>query len=298
MEKQLNERWLSMHIYISGSIDEFLNSTFHRLLRKIEDEFSMFFFIRYFIPSPHIRLRVKTLNSDLVKNMLNEEIICILSNDDYSFSVTSFEFIDYEPEFDRYGGIKTIKIAEKYFNLSSDVALMAFSESPIWNYECAIGHAINLHLSFLFCINLGSITNEKILGLAYHGWLEDFLFLQKGLSRELVEEAFLKSYNRQKSVILQKSRTLLKCLKSGRINKETYLFEWVERSKLLHKELLMSIENKEIDNSFFSESTTKEKIAVLYESIIHMTNNRLGIRNIDESFLAFILLKILNKLNT
>ena len=60
----------------------------------------------------------------------------------------------------------------------------------------------------------------------------------------------------------------------------------------LQKKRLLKIKNRPVtDNDFTGDSGEENTVRVILESYIHMTNNRLGISNYDEIYLAYFIYK-------
>lgn len=147
------EKWLSYHIFCHNLIQ---HDRIICILNKwaIQEEISCFFFIRYWEGGPHIRFRIKTLES-LNKNyhkILSELLESELSNDDIKltkdqyykghkldgekipleklpwYENNSIVSIPYVRENERYGGCELIEKAESVFYHSSQFAAAMLEE--------------------------------------------------------------------------------------------------------------------------------------------------------------------------
>ena len=67
-------------------------------------------------------------------------------------------------------------------------------------------------------------------------------------------------------------------LEKGVLFEEEWLNDWIAQCKKLR-------------TTYISTVLSETKQMEIYRSLMHMTNNRLGILNQDESFLAFLLMK-------
>jgi thiopeptide-type bacteriocin biosynthesis protein len=153
-------KWLSAHIFYHHNQDILLNDCITPLLEELNRTYNLnaYFFIRYWECGPHIRLRLRIDNSaemSTIKNVLTERINRYISEHP-SLSINTqnlqetfdkmhqiekiptplthniynncIKFIDYHPEFSRYGGHEGIKIAEDFFCYSSKIALKLMNQ--------------------------------------------------------------------------------------------------------------------------------------------------------------------------
>lgn len=142
--------WHSFHLYIHDYklLDEYLQSEFETLICKNLHEDTEYFFIRYWLGGPHIRLRIhesisfdpkiflKTLKKSVSEFLANKIPILIDRENFYTPEMLKGEGItkvfwkehgtveleEYEPEYSRYGGESNIQYAEKLFVQSSKLA--------------------------------------------------------------------------------------------------------------------------------------------------------------------------------
>lgn len=129
-------------------LDKYLSKGFNAFLEEYKYMYDEYFFIRYWLGGPHIRLRVKMsddfnqnrfrdLFQDSVTDFLNKnEVQLVDPSTFYSKEMLegegikeifwkrhgSVEIDKYNPEFSRYGGNENIEAAEKMFESSSDLA--------------------------------------------------------------------------------------------------------------------------------------------------------------------------------
>ncbi|MBS3680921.1 hypothetical protein KGF86_11895 [Ornithinibacillus massiliensis] len=138
--------WYSLHGFIHDfkAIDNYLKSDFQHV---IQDDMETYFFIRYWLGGPHVRLRFKCKEEDYQKirvrfeesitTFLKKNIVdlidyehfyqnTMLENENITHtywcehgSVVEFE---YEPEYARYGGQEAIRYSENVFYESSVLA--------------------------------------------------------------------------------------------------------------------------------------------------------------------------------
>ncbi|HEY8956163.1 thiopeptide-type bacteriocin biosynthesis protein [Chitinophaga sp.] len=281
--------WISIHVGIEGDMNIFLENILMPLLEGITDKYDRYFFIRYFDPSPHIRIRIlpaEGINFDVLATEVAGSLHHTMrgNSEQQGFSLLSITNVEYEPEVERYGGPVAIGIAERHFMMSSNLVLSLLRSQDNWVYADSLGSAIRIHLAFLQTINLSTEVKTALVSKVHEGWLAHFLYLCPGVEREVILTAFNKAYEKQRDVLMA-NMGVLSAASDMDLREEPlfWMAGWVEHIKIVDRQL----------SDLFSEEEEKEEmIAGIYESYMHMTNNRLGINNIDESFIAYILLNL------
>lgn len=322
------ETWLAAYLYYEQPWEEFL---FSGLLPFVETAFAkgfakQFFFIRYWERGPHIRLRIKGSSSILtseLKPLLIQHFTSFFSQfpstriipeavdtKDESmpwFPNNTIQFIPYEPETERYAGETGLAISEEQFQASSKAVLSVIKKSKEWDYTKALGAAIQLHLSFASSMGMQSEEAAGFFHKVFFNWLPSAYsgFGRKNLSIKEIKnreattlEAFDKTYEEQKEILLPFINTVWEGLQEEAEFEEEWLNTWIKELKEIKEALLVAKENRLLTipqwfHYLESSNFTKDQQALwfLYDSYIHMTNNRLGIQNRDEGFLGYLLYK-------
>lgn len=281
---QTETNWISAYIFHDISFEKVLIELIKPFIEKLEkkDYVSTFFFIRYWEDGPHVRLRL------LPKNDHNAAHIISLLNTtaklffDECALVSSYriEFKDYVREIERYGGKVNIIEAEKIFKISSRTILDIIDDNyNNWDYSLAISYAIQMHVvlaKLLFKNNLDEmiVFFQKV----YSNWF--FYSIKIDETEEKVDDvevkkvklAFEDSFNKQKTVI----NNMIKYLLQEKIE-VSISTKWFLESKLVNS------------NQYSFKNCDDLTLFAVYDSLIHMTNNRLGIYLRDESFIAFLI---------
>ena len=187
------KQWLSTHLYYAEPWEDFLIYGIKPFIedikaRKLADQF---FFIRYWLKGPHIRLRIKG-DHHVLKNELKPYLITYFKGFFHQKPSTrkksawsknekpyqqwlpnnSIQFINYEPETKRYGGKEAIALAEFQFESSSTAVLTVLEENlGSWDYDMAMGYALQLHLSFAFAIGMNLQETSKYFNAVFENWL-------------------------------------------------------------------------------------------------------------------------------
>jgi len=118
--------WRSYHLIHPFPHDRFLVDEVKPFVEEIGEPF---FFIRYNVPRPHIRLRFRS-DRDL------DERVRQRFND--------VEIVEYVPEIERYGGPSLMPVAETQFECSSRTVLQIMS-GDAWSRDIALLRAMRMH---------------------------------------------------------------------------------------------------------------------------------------------------------
>jgi thiopeptide-type bacteriocin biosynthesis protein len=215
---------------------------------------SNFFFIRYAdSKGRHIRLRFKG-EKKLLQTKLKPSLISLFDN----YPLT---FVRYIPEVTRYGGTTGVEIAEEQFQASSTVVLTLLSINNNWSYNRALGVALQLHLGMVYSFGLDKKNAPQFFEhLVSYGH----------------EKKYEKSLKDQKTTLIPYLQFLWNALEQKKLFEEVWFNEWLRAMK-------------KIANKLKKAGYKNNQLHLLYEGYIHMTNNRLGVANIDEPFIAYIL---------
>jgi thiopeptide-type bacteriocin biosynthesis protein len=245
-----------------------------------------FFFIRYWEHGPHIRLRVLPKRIERIAQIKDS---ISKTTEQYFFSLKdntkfSYEFNNYVQEVQRYGGMETISIAERQFHKSSETVItLIHSKYNCWDYNMAMSLAIQMHL----CLSKFLFLNRENEILFFKKFYEDWLFYATGVNGQIENleipkigkllDSFKASYEEQK-------------------NRIESIIEFIEKDLEEGWQAQWKSDCCEIASLYDAHEPTDKYL--VYSSLMHMTNNRLGIHISDESFIAFLIFKGLeNKLS-
>jgi len=301
MEHRL-PNWVSSYIYHNLNFELVILKLIHPIIKQLQKEqkIQAFFFIRYWEKGPHIRLRVlpteKHLNNE-IEVFIKKQAKAFFKDISQETSEFDIQFNNYIQETDRYGGIDNIKISEQHFQDSSSTVLDIIEQHiENWEYSKSISIAIQMHL--IFAKNIIGNTKNALLffDTMYRNWFPFAVKLDdKGkITMEAVQKLttfFDTAYKQQKHII----DTITEHIWSDQLTLDDTLSIWSERCANLHENIsqLTSIKMPEWFTTD-KESQLSEQQQILftiYDSYIHMTNNRLGIKVRDEAFIAFLIVK-------
>jgi thiopeptide-type bacteriocin biosynthesis protein len=316
--------WLAAYLYYTGSWETFITKAVEPFVQQVlQNQWAeQFFFIRYWEKGPHIRLRFKG-NSSTLENKIKPELINHFSayfaahpsdrptpewlkelpEADQWFPNNSIQFITYEPETERYGGEPGLLIAEQQFQSSSQAVFAILNKSQAWEYSRALGVAIQLHLGFAFAVGMDVQEAAHFFSFVFKNWSPHSYqsYDEPVLSDQLQErqtevlQAFQTTFNHQKSTLLPLFQTIWEALEEDTEFEEDWYNQWIMDMKAVNQAIWkLQTEGKltippwpAIEPSNFS--VAQQERWILYDSYVHMTNNRLGILNRDEGYLGYLL---------
>lgn len=323
-KKDTTGTWLAAYLYCVEPWETFLIEAVKPFVDKImENQWAhQFFFIRYWERGPHIRLRFKgnaeTLEKQ-VKPHLDDHFLkyfqehpseretpeygAELPPEQQWFPNNSVQYIDYEPELERYAGPTGILIAEKQFEASARAVFAVIEESGDWDYDRALGAAIQLHLGFAFALGMDLVETGKFFNRISTTWFSRAYGYTPDTPKEQIKErqditlkAFEENFQRQKTTLVPYHQTLWSAFTEEMEFEQEWLNQWLEHMTAIKNELITAQEHKLLvmPQWFKPEPGLKipekrQEVWRILESYIHMTNNRLGIMNRDEAYLGYLI---------
>lgn len=261
--------WLSVYFYYQIPCEQFLAKEIYPFILDVMNKkyASQFFFIRYLDnKGPHVRLRLKT-EGEIAETILKPYLISAFSNCPMRFS-------PYRPELERYGGNAGITIAEEQFEASSQTILTFLTEVDDWRYERRLGTALQLDIGMVHALGM---EKEEVIAFFDH------------LVTKKLKSAFPVSSHTVQSQIKSLWHA---CEREQAFDKEWFA-AWMSSmdsiktklKKAQHRLVLPHRPNHGNNNTWS-----------LYESYVHMNNNRLGITSSDEQYIAYIIARSLEEL--
>lgn len=309
--------WNSIHVFLhdSNNYHSFMEEDLNLFLQEMKKNklIDKWFFIRYWEGGPHIRLRflnlkvdvqqvIEKLNEIITKYSIKKQTDKLTAEDYYKnhkfngkkINYTSLPFypnftvkeISYEPEILRYGGDDAIHVCENLFYHSSEISLNLISKKIPFNKLLVVAIDIMIITALELKVkNLGVFFD--IYARFWNNYVDD---------REKVNNIVNNLYKYQGSVI-QKRLELLENIdctyNQGNLN--SLYVEWKKHVQtayrnLLDCKLINPLDGKRVDD-LSARTMAIQTIAI---SIIHMTNNRLGITPDFEYILASLIKKLVD----
>ena len=334
MNKVKEQVWLSVHLFYNEPWEEFLQKAVEPYVNTAIQTgiATQYFFIRYWERGPHIRLRfrgeVEMINTILKPNLeehfnnyfesmpsrrIEPEYPPNFSEDLKWIPNNTLAYIDYQAERKRYGGDVGMLLSEQQFMLSSKTVLdYVKQKGRSWSYDDAMGTAVKLHLSFIHATGMDLDLAISFFDFYTKNWLP---YTFKNIEEEMSEidfesqstlslETFEQSFDAQKEALIPFHTTLWNALEAGEAFEEKTLNNWIAEHRILLQALISKVdagelEHRPAESQYQFKSTCypdQELLWSMLSDYIHLTNNRLGIYNRDESYLSFMMMKCLEEL--
>lgn len=267
--------WLSIHFYPLETENVFLTRAVKPFLEQYiwPRQGTRAFFVRYEDEKGrHIRLRLRG-DAAWVEETLRPALA------GWFEGRGEWKEVAYEPETARFGGERGLALAEEYFHVSTRVVLERLSRDQ-FTYGDAMFDALRMHAITAFAAGFDRKKASWYYGQLCDQWLSAFFRDEEDVptSAELhteVKAGFEQVFNPQKENLQQALNELWKALEVEKFDKkQPEWVRWLRGNQLILHE--------------FGEYLEKS-----LPSLLHLTNNRLGINNQDEVYLNYILSKAL-----
>ncbi|MBC7919721.1 MAG: hypothetical protein H7Z75_01385 [Ferruginibacter sp.] len=320
-----NLPWLSVYLCFAEPWETFLVQAVKPFVEHAMNEqwARQFFFIRYWERGPHLRLRFKgnaqTLEGTLKPALLRHfgdyfiqhpsrrhdpDWTSALPAEYQWFPNNSCQFVPYQPELERYGGPAGILLAEQQFDTSSRAVLGLLSENAHWDYNRAMGAAVQLHLGFAHALKMDRTETAGFFDRVFQGWssqvyqpiAEVLPEAERSRRHQAVMRVFENSFQQQKPVLMPLFSTVWEALEAGQEFEQEWFNGWLRGLRLIDQQLHQAQATGALDALAWGLPTEADPGAanqqirwLLFDSYLHMTNNRLGIQNREEGYLGFLL---------
>jgi thiopeptide-type bacteriocin biosynthesis protein len=296
--------WVGFHVYFTGSLNKLLHEAIRHILQFLESQFLIenYFFIKYGEGGPHIRFRVRLKPDDKIILFIKEELELFLSKQKLPLVEASNNFVlvtKYDQEFERYGGYIGMGIAETLFEMSSRAFMKILDVSPNLNYSEVLMISIQMHLGFLYGMEFAIIEAQNILMLFVSHWIGfnqvrfNSTIENNGFKdQEAIQKEFQKKFLSQEAILVPIVEKTWLDLKNNNFSNTSWLSEWLQDVRLVRN---LYAEKK--DELIYPQKTIANQLYKpiwdIYLSLMHMTNNRCGVMNFDESYVAYIIAQAL-----
>ena len=306
--KNSNNLWLSAHLYFNGDIyssicDTMLLKVVSSIIKECDKKslFIKYFFIRYNEYGPHIRLRfninrteqLKTIKNIILKNVRNNfpsDLFFIPQTENKNFidaDNPSILWVDYEPEFIRYGGEEAIKIAEDYFHYSSKTAIELVKQMNLNDESDRLAKGLLATLVLIYTFLPDRIIASNFINNYSHSYLS--AFARNDETNSIYTEAFNNGFNRQSEKLVEFINKVWNALENG--YELTEALDTYKANLEIIKEKLKKLYDLGLINKEIKIESWYNCVRMILPSYVHMMNNRLGIQIKDEAYLAFLINK-------
>ena len=264
--------WISYHFYPLETPEVFLSRAVKPFLAQYiwPTPGARAFFVRFEDEKGfHLRLRLRG-ERDWVDTVLKEAVAGWFAERGECLEVP------YEPEAARFGGADLLVWAEEYFHVSTRVVLERVSQGT-YTHGDAMFDALRMQVVAVFAAGLNRAEAARYFEQLSAQWLPLFfrpVDSEGPLPADFVQgvrEKFELAYTKQQAQLQPILRKLWEALESGKFDaKHPEWLRWYRGNELILKE--------------FGDQLEK-----VLPSLLHLTNNRLGINNQDEVFLLYVL---------
>ena len=182
-----------------------------------------------------------------------------------------------------------------------------------WDYETALGTAIKLHLCFAFAVGMDLESACHFFEFYFRNWMpRSFQLDYKRLSlkeQQLKEKEsinhFSNGYQLQRSVLVPFHKQLWKALQNGIEFEEEIYQHWLLENQEIANVLKAAFDEgtmvyrkneHQYDRMDINISGAQFHLWEHFADYLHLTNNRLGILNQDEGFLAYLMMECLKEI--
>lgn len=263
-------QWFSIHFYPLETQDVFLTRAVKPFLEQYiwPQKEARAFFIRYQDEKgPHIRLRMRGEPS-WIESLLKPAF------EGWMQGRGEWEAVAYQPETDRFGGEDGLACAEEYFHVSSRVVLERLSADQ-FTYGDAMFDALRLHVMTSIAAGFTKEKAQWYFSQLLNQWLPLFFGVSGEQDIEAVKLAFQETFSPQEAALSEVLDKFWAAVEAENFDqKQPEWVRWFKGNQLMLKGF-------------------NDKLEIALPSLIHLTNNRLGINNQDEAYLNFILSKTL-----
>jgi len=306
-----NAGWISFHIYHAlGYTDWILISIVYDVVKQLFNDgvISQFFFIRYYDIGYHLRIRFKATAKGQKYLRNNFEVPLLISQ--YEIVIQSDEILksqhsiiykivetEYKQEVERYGGEIGIVLAESLFHQSSLSVLEIMKAVQNWQSDSAISMAIVMHVVLIHYLIKNDEEKYTFYSFTSDAWSDkalDYIYANTKVKSDIktLQNYYFKSYTQLKPGFKKLLKPVNQMLKKNHRSADLWLNCWSEFGQVFSEKIHSAILAQEL--TYNTDYNINKPYFSIFESYLHMTNNRLGISNHNESFVYYILKQLQN----
>lgn len=286
--------WQSVHLHFDGNIyerpcDDILQNVALPVWRMCEQAglVSDAFVVRYSEGGPHLRLRLLAKDAATVTRI--RSIVrrrCRLC----AGRITRVQWTDYQPEYDRYGGMRVMPVVEHIFAASSRVACALLTPEVGPSRDRRLGHGLLASMALLH-VFFGDEATAGLFASTYAQGYESMLARADERHRA--------------SLASHRSRADKEAVRLSAIIKETWrafggrssVLSWMDRYRRALRRFRAEVE-REIGRG--TVEVLHNPVLAWHDyalragpSLLHMMNNRLGVSVVEEIYLTRLLAETL-----
>jgi hypothetical protein len=323
--------WGALHVHYAGNLNPMLLECVEPLVRGLRQEglLDRYFFIRYWLGGPHLRLRLLPTDPGFaaeVDRRAQESISAFLERrpalydinpDDtqtlykqlFLFEYSQAEWDErygpqgvmplepnntvvaapYEPEYDRYGGVAGVRLAEWQFEQSSDMVVRLVKSSNLHVRTVTLGVSAQLSLVMAFAFLR---TSSRVVDFFRH-----YALNWSRVEAEAGARDFEDRYQRSAGELRTRVRKIHAAVVDGKLEElASFARDWTSHCVELGRRVREHTERGELLFPTQADAGVRAPVTdpavsmwILISGYVHMTNNRLGVTIQHEAYLAYIL---------
>lgn len=320
----MNPEWLSFHVFYAANSNPILVEGVGPVVRRLRAEglVERWFFIRYWLEGPHVRLRVlpaRAEDAPRVRAEVREALEAVLARRpalyeadrdasgelfkrmylaEYSEEQWNAEYgedgempyrdnnsvheIAYRRELDRYGGPAGMALSEWHFEKSSDLVLRLVATGNMHMRTVLLGQAAQLGMGLCFAFLPGPAEVASFLQNYRIFWETSY---QEPSTEQ--HEAFERSFTRMRDRLCERLVRVRDAVRDPE-SATGIEREWAEHCVELRDRAVALTRAGELTFRDGPVDDPAVTLPILLSSYVHMTANRLGASILDEIYLAYI----------
>jgi thiopeptide-type bacteriocin biosynthesis protein len=320
----VNPEWLSFHVFYAANSNPILVEGVTPVIRRLRAEglIERWFFIRYWLEGPHVRLRVlptRAEHASRVRDELRGALEAVLARRpalyeadrdssgelfkrmylaEYSEEQWNAEYgtdgempyrdnnsvheIAYRQEFDRYGGPAGMALSEWHFEQSSDLVLRMLATGNMHMRTVLLGQTAQLDMALCFAF----LRDDE----AVARFLENYrIFWETSYQEPSTEqhETFERSFTRMRDRLQGRLLRVREAVRDpgAAIGLER---DWAEHCVELRERAVGLARAGELTFRNGPVDDPAVALPILLSSYVHMTANRLGASILAEIYLSYV----------
>jgi thiopeptide-type bacteriocin biosynthesis protein len=318
--------WIALHVFYAANANPMLAEGVGPLIDRLREDglIRRWFFIRYWMEGPHVRLRILPSSRDVadrVRTEVEAALTAVLrrrpalyeaDRDDsgemykrmylaeYSQEQwdaqygrdgrmpyranNTFHDFTYEQEFDRYGGPAGMELSEWHFETSSDIVMRLLGTGNMHVRTVLLGQTAQLDMALCHAF----LRDETAVAT----FLENYRIFWETSYQEASDEqheTFARSFGRMESRLVEQHRRIRAVIADPDGAEATPLERaWARHCvELRDRAAALAVAGK---LTFRRGPVDDPDVAlpILLSSYVHMTANRLGASILDEIYLSYV----------
>ncbi|MEZ4957535.1 MAG: lantibiotic dehydratase C-terminal domain-containing protein [Saprospiraceae bacterium] len=203
----------------------------------------------------------------------------------------SIHYTNYSPALDLFGGNNELSIMERQYQASSMLALKTIKEKAArWTYNEMVSTAIKFHLGLAYAVGMDLLEANHFFNYLSDNWFSANYPHQRP-EQSRAEFSFAKIFSLQRKDTVPYHIALWELFKRYESMDDPQFIDWIKVNANVSMEISIALDNQKLKpkKPTLSFSNTHPKTWDYFESLIKLTNNRLGIFNKNEGYLFYTL---------